>query len=324
MSLEAPLPPLVSSTGTHEDTMTTLPDLIATSWAQHADDPAGVWQRLPAALDLVDAPTQLPQLAALALHVGAEHLGRNAPTLTFLDQLLQHPACEPQGPSGQAVLRAKASLLLVTGDDDAFAECLERGHPGCDTPLASTQIRVLAVAATTLAGQGRLTDALAQFHRALALADQGLRPDDPAARTLAITANNLACELEELPERSHDHDTLLRLAATTARRFWEVAGDGSNVMLAEYRLCKTHLALREPDAALTHARHAVALCDTHDLSPDLRLFAHEALALAHHAANDTANAHHARHTAHTLLDQLPPSERAYAQATLDDLDRLLS
>jgi hypothetical protein len=280
--------------------------------------------RLPEGIALAGEPDHLPPLAALIVHVAGEHLGRWRDGLDLLARLADLPAFDPEEAAGKAVLRSRAILDLCAGEDAAFASDLERGHPGGDLPFESTRVRVLAVAAAALAGQGRLDEAAARFREAAELAGYGPARDDPAARALAITGNNLACELEERPGRTPAEDDLLELAAKTARRFWEIAGDWVNVKIAEYRLSMTYLALGRPADALAHAKTSLEICDANEAGPGDRFFCHEALARAHHASGDAGAAAAARDEAAVCLDGVREDMRDYARETLDRLNARLA
>lgn len=300
------------------DATPTIEALVRQGWADHERDPVGVLGRLAEALPRADAPAQVPALAALIVHVAGEHLGRWADGLTLLDALAGGSAHDPAAAEGKALLRSQAALLLCAGERAAAEDAMTRGHPD-DLPHASTRARVLAVAASALAGQRRTSDAAALLEEALAAAGDGLEPADPAARALAVTGNNLACALEERPDRAPDEDHLLELAARTARRFWELAGGWMEVERAEYRLAMTMLALGRPAEALTHAAACLAGCEGNQAGPDELLFAYEALARARQAAGDEAGAAAARAQVAARVDQVDPSLRDQARETLAKL-----
>lgn len=292
-------------------------DLVRQGWADHERDPGGVLERVGAALPRVDAAAQVPGLAALIVHVAGEHLGRWSDGLDLLERLAAR-ADDPASSEGQALLRARATLLVCAGER-ARGDALVDLASGGDLPPASTRVRVLAVAASALAGQRQTRTAMSTFHEALTLAGYGPDASDPAARALAITGNNLACALEERVERTPDEDHLLELAARTARRFWEVAGGWVEVERAEYRLARTLLALGRPQEALAHARACLTTCEANGAGPDELLFAHEVLTLVHRAADraDAAAEHRARVAALAL--EVPPDLRELAASTLANL-----
>ncbi|HBP22174.1 MAG TPA: hypothetical protein DEA08_30885 [Planctomycetes bacterium] len=306
------------------ETTTHLSQVIQQGWADHADDAAGVFERLAPALELVQAPEDLPGLAALITHVAGEHLGRWGEGLTLLEQLAAHPACDLASDPGRAVLRSQAVLQLGAGELAAAEELLTRAHAGSPLPEASTRARVLAVTASALAGQGRAGEAGRAFDEALGLLSYGPGKDDPAARALAITGNNLACELEERAERSPEEDALLERAALAARTWWEVAGSWNNVQIAEYRLAMTYLALGRPTSAAEHAAKCLELCRANAAGPGDLLFAHEVNARAAHAKGDQEAAQRERDLAHAALAEVGEGLRSYAEQTLNKLDAALA
>ena len=58
-------------------------------WADHGNDPQGVYDRLAEGLALAASPGDLPALAGLIVHVAGEHLGRWADGDALLADLLE-------------------------------------------------------------------------------------------------------------------------------------------------------------------------------------------------------------------------------------------
>ncbi|MEZ0228788.1 MAG: hypothetical protein ACAI25_09200 [Planctomycetota bacterium] len=256
--------------------------LVEQGWAEHEKDSAGVLARCEGAIPEVTEAKHLPGLAALLVHVAGEHLGEWKRGLSALDRMMSLPVVKAGTAEAQALLRSRATLLLASGDRATADEVIARAQTA-GLPVASTRIRVLAVAASALAGQKQVEAGVALFEEALSLAAYGPDKADPAARALAVTGNNLACSLEEKKVRTPAEDRLLELAARTGRRFWEVAGTWIEVERAEYRLAMTCLALGRAKDAVTHANECLALCEKNGADAGELFFANEALARAHKA-----------------------------------------
>ena len=300
-----------------------LKELVQTGWRDHGDDAESVWTRLPEGLALVENGGDALMLSSLALHVAGEHLGLWDEGLRFLERVRDEtPAGEDEG-TRRALARQAAVLEHCAGREPERDARMEEGRDP-DRPAGSTDARVLAIASSALSGQRRGEEATAAFRRALEAASYGPASDDPAARALAVTANNLACELEERPDRDAEDDALLREAAHAARRFWEIAGDWRNVKIAEYRLAKTHLALGEPATALEHAATSLRLCDENDGGPVDRFFAHEVMALARRAAGEPEAAREQRDAAAARLAEIDDEgNRQWCGGELEKLDAAL-
>jgi tetratricopeptide (TPR) repeat protein len=302
-----------------------LMEFVQKGWADHAEDEEGVFARLPEGLGLVTEAAHIPPLAALTVHVGGEHLGRWDDALGLLDRMGDNELLEAGSAEDKALRRSMAILHLGAGRQEAFEECLAQGATGGDVPAASDRIRVLAVASSALAAQKRTDEAIARFEEALSLAEYGPVKGDPAAQALAITGNNLACELEEVGERSDAETRLMKTAAETGRRFWEIAGTWTNVERAEYRLAMTHLAAGDAAQALIHAGLCLAVCEENAADAGERFFAHEALAKAQHASGDADAATASRSSAATCLDEIEDEGfRGYCAGELSKLDAVLS
>lgn len=289
-------------------------DYIQQAWGRHGDDPAAVLASFEEGLGLVGAASDIIGLSGLVVHVAGEHLGRYNDGARLLDRLGAHPAGDAE--SGRAVARGQATLALAAGDP-AGAARWEDAARGGDLPAASDGARIRAAAAAVLAGQGRLDEAARLFDEAVGLAAYGPGPADPAARALAVTANNLAASLEERPDRDAGADALMVRAAREARRFWEIAGTWQHVERAEYRLSRSLLAAGQPIEAERHARICLEICAREGAGPEERFFGYEALALALGASRRSREAGEARREMEGLLEQVPDDWREYCREALE-------
>jgi len=246
---------------------------LSQSWDEHASDAVGVAERLAAAgPSLVTGDAQVAALANLVHHVHGEHLGRWADGRALLQSLAAHPACTAEGAAGAALQRFQASLALCEASADGRAAM-----------SVSDRIRVTALAAASLSERDSAR-ASALFSEALAEADHsGLDAADPSNRALAVTANNLACTLEEKTGRSAAERALMIAAAQAARRFWAIAGGWLETERAEYRLAMTWLQAGDPAQARHHAQQCLAIVEANGSAPLERSFGNEALALAERA-----------------------------------------
>lgn len=296
-------------------------ELIQQGWRDHADDPEGVLQRLAQAVpDPARSPGDRARLAHLIAHVAGDHLGRWGEGLSLLEGLSAAEHVSPDTAPGRSLLRSRAALLLGADRGVEAEAVLERaGEP--DQPSASARVRVFATAAAALAQQGQIARARQLLAEATEAAAYGPTAADPAARSLAITGNNLALTLEELPDREPAQTELMKTAAALARTWWAVAGDWRNVMLAEVRLCATHLAAGEPSIALAHAREAMSLTEgAQAAGPDDRIAALLALAEAQQRLGARAEARVQLTSARGLLGQLEPELAGWYRPLLERLE----
>ena len=202
----------------------TLSEFVGQGWAQHGNDAEGVFARLPEGVSLIAEAKELPQLAGLVVHVAGEHCGKWEDGVSLLRQLTEHAVFDGASPEGKTIWRSMAVLHHCAGDLAERDACMERGRSAEDAAV-SDEIRLLAVSASALAGQHRTGEAIESFTRALDLASYGPGKDDPAARALAITGNNLAAELGGKSDRTDEESRLMLEAAQAGRRFWEIAGN---------------------------------------------------------------------------------------------------
>lgn len=303
----------------------TFDEFVRNGWQDHVEDPEGVFARLPGGVRLVTEPRHLPAFAGLVVHVAGEHLGRWADGIALFESVAGLPVFDPASPEGKGLRRAQAVLHRCAGDSQAEARCLAAGRSGGDLPEASDRIRVLATAAAALIAQKRLADGRRDFEEAVALAAYGPTKSDPAARALAVTANNLAAALEERPTLSPDERGLMLRAAEVARRFWGIAGGWQEAERAEYRLAQSHVKAGDAPAALRHAKACLAIVSANGNDAGEAFFGHEAMARAHLAAGNRAAARSERETMAALLPTIVDDGfRVSCGEDLSKLDALLS
>lgn len=299
-------------------------DFIGSLWNDHAGDPAGVLRRCEEGVALLQSAGDVMALARITTHVAGEHLGLWQDGMRLLTKIRMSEVCQPGEAADKAVAQNLASLALCAGDDESAQRYTAQGLSGGAIPQESDRVRILAVAAAALAGQKRTGEAVGRFQQALSLASYGPTKDDPAARSLAITGNNLAYGLEEQAERTFAETELMILAAKTARRYWEVAGTWLEVERAEYRLAMSMIAAGRPDQAIQHAKTCLDLCEDNAAVPYEQFYGREILARAHFAAGDVVSAKIARDQAAALLPVLKDEVVQDCRSALDRLDKTLS
>jgi hypothetical protein len=297
--------------------------IVQTLWQQHATDAAGVAARLTAeALPQIAAPAHVEAAARLAVHVYGEHLGRWRDGVAWVEGLLALPAAKAAAPEAlDGVHRGVATLLHCAGDLAAAEAALARCTATRAHAAASNRVAMLAVATSALASQKRVAEAVRTFHDAFAAAEYGPQKGDPAARALAVTGNNLAADLELAPERDAETTALMRLAAETARRYWEIAGGWVEVSRAEYRLAATYAAAGDLAAARRAAATCMAMCVANDAAAGDLLYAHEIAARVALAEGDASAAERGLAAAREQLARIPEDGREWYVGDVEALAR---
>jgi hypothetical protein len=303
----------------------TLDEFVSQGWMDHATDAEGVMARLNQGVGMLTEARQLPALAGLITHVAGEHLGRWGDGITLLEALTATPAFDSSTPEGKAVIRSQAILHRCDGNRAEEERCFAASKTGGATPEASDRIRVLSVAASAMLGQKRLVEAARDFDAAVALASYGPGSNDPAARSLAVTGNNLAIEFENRPTLSREEIDLMLRAARAGREFWAIAGSWKEVERAEYRLAMSHIKAGNAETALVHARRCLAVVEENGTDPGEAFFAQEAVARAQLAAEQLGAARDARAAMAELLPKVTDeSFRKYCAGELAKLDEALA
>jgi len=302
----------------------TLDEFVSKSMEQHTADAEGVFARLPEGVALVSEPAHLPPLAHVISHVSGEHLARWADGIALLESLERLPVFDAATPQGKAVLRQKAVLHRCAGDVESSERFLAAAAVGGDVPAASDRIRMLAIASTAFAFQGRMDEARRDFEEAVALAAYGPTKEDPAARALGVTAHNIAVTFENRDAPTDDERALMLRGAFVSREFWRIAGGPTEAGLAEYRLAMSHLKAGDAATALTHANEYLRIADDNGKEPGDVFFAHEAIARSHLAAGDVAAARAERAAMNDVLPTIADETfRAVCAGELAKLDAAL-
>ena len=313
-------PPATMRTLTAHPGLSMFDDFLKTAWQRHADHPQDVYDGLTDGISTVKEPGQAGKMAALVVHVAGEHMGRWSDGQGLLSHMLTSDVDDPAG--NKSIYRCKAILFHCSDEHEKRDEALIQG--ASDNPEGSDKVRILSTAASALLGQDRIEDAMSAFNEALANADYSPSAEDPASRALAIAGNNMAAALEERPNLEGPARELLKTAAHTARKFWEVAGNWLNVERAEYRLAMTHLALTDAALAREHAQNCLDICTENSADALEHFFAHEALAKAYHTGGNTNSAKVSRDFAAEQVPLAPENLRSWLAGELTKLDAHLA
>ncbi len=280
---------------------------LGQAWTDHATQPQQVADGFSMGASLMNSEEDLPQLVHLITHVMGEHLGQWEAGEVFLNSLKSNQFFVAGSDSEKAIKRAVASLRLAGGD----TEILENFE-------TSDQIRICAVAASALNNKN-IDQAQALFSQAMTLAEKGLDKNDPAARALAVTGNNLAATLEERSSRTPGETKLMISAAHAGRKFWELAGTPVEVQSAEYRLAMTYMAAGDGEKAFLHAKRCVDTGLSQAGAPLDMFYAYEVLALAERSRGNFPGFKVAGEKVQTFFSQLSAEEKSSCAGTLKKL-----
>ena len=197
-------------------------DFINKCWDNHDKNTLNVCEDLKNSLNLIDSPDKIPRYVQILLHAYTGHLGNWTSARELLHKIqnlsIFTSSLESHASQCLSVYRALAVVAYATEDKINFDRYLDLSTEEC------SDVRVYAMAANELTALGNIGKATEAFELALSRTPSNVSKDDPVARSLAISGNNLACELEEKVSRNEEEVALMITAATTARKFWEIAG----------------------------------------------------------------------------------------------------
>ncbi len=282
-------------------------EFIRTAWAEHADQPDDVAERLALSLDRVELPAHVAPFAGIVTHVFGEHLARFDDGVELLESMRRLPACHGQPEAVGVLSRGVAALRYASGEERAL-----------DVLAPQDRISVLANASGAILGQFEFGRAIAAYDEALRLAEK-FGPNPRAQRSLAVAGNNLAAGLEEKVDRSPSETEGMLRAAKAALKYWALAGSWLEVERAEYRLTRSLLRAGQPDGAIEHARQCIAICAANNASAFERFFGEAVLGIAHRSAGDRAGFETSRERALALFAQVPDDEQQWCSPELKEL-----
>lgn len=282
-------------------------EFIRTAWAEHADQPDDVAERLALSLDRVELPAHVAPFAGIVTHVYGEHLARFDDGVELLESMRRLPACHGQAEAIGVLSRSVAALRYASGEERAL-----------DVLAPQDRISVLANASGAILGRNDFGRAIAAYDQALALAMKH-RPEARAQRSLAVAGNNLASSLEEKADRSASETEGMLRAAEAALKYWALAGTWLEVERAEYRLTRSLLQAGQAGAAIEHARQCLAVCAANDAPAFERFFGEAVLAIAQRSVGDQAGFSTSRERALALFSQVPDDEQQWCAPELKEL-----
>ncbi len=232
-------------------------------WAKHETESEFVAKKLEDSQNVVTNENELASYVGIVVHTLGGHLGEWQRGIDLLESL-KELKLENKDP----IIRGQAILAL--GMNDCKNKYLDMVT---DDQMAS----VYSHAATELLNQDQNQKAKTFLDKALSLVPNDLDNTNSLAKSLAISTNNMACALEEKNELSLEDSELMILCATTARKYWEVAGSWVEVERAEYRLAMSHLKAKNFDKAYMHATQCLEICTKNKADEFELFFAHEVL-----------------------------------------------
>ena len=282
-------------------------EFIRTAWAEHADQPDDVAERLALSLDRVELPAHVAPFAGIVTHLYGEHLARFDDGVELLESVRRLPACNGQPEALGILSRGVAALRYASGEVHAL-----------DVLAPQDRMTVLANASGAILGQRDFGRAIAAYDEALRLALKH-RPEARAQRSLAAAGNNLASSLEEKADRSNSETEGMLRAAEAALQYWALAGTWLEVERAEYRLTRSLLQAGQASAAIEHARQCIAVCAAHDAPAFERFFGEAVLALAQRSAGEQAGFIASRQHALALFALVPDAEQQWCAPELKEL-----
>jgi hypothetical protein len=282
------------------------------AWNDHASDSLKVSKTFNEGLEMVETAEQLNDMAVLINHVMGTHLGQWQAGIVLLQSLHQHKAFSSETEAAKTVHRAVAALGLANNPQGNLQEHSQ-----------SEQIRILAMSSAALVDFD-VPRAHTLMKQAVGMAETSLDAKDPANRSLAVSGNNMASQLEEKPNRSADETDLMIFAARMARKYWEIAGTPVNVLLAEYRMAKSLLQAQQAEKARHHAQTCLEMCEANKGEAHHFFQGYEALAMTEKALGNQIGFQAALNQAQKHFEAIKVDFQSWYAKDLDQLRAAVS
>lgn len=132
--------------------------------------------------------------------------------------------------------------------------------------------------------------------------------DKTAHRTYAAQFFNAVWDLLDRKDRSPADDLQMIHLAHASRAHWQFAGGPREWAIGEWQIARVHAVLGRAEGALTHAKMALTLAETHDLGPFMVACGVESMARALSVAGLPEQAAAQRVRALALCDQIADAE----------------
>jgi hypothetical protein len=99
-------------------------------------------------------------------------------------------------------------------------------------------------------------------------------------KKMAVEFFNETWKLLDKPDRTSEEDTRMIHLAHASCLHWQLVGTAENFAIGEWQVSRVHAVLRQPDAALYHAKRSLDIAGRNNLGPFNIACGHEAVARA--------------------------------------------
>ena len=243
-------------------------EYLSVAWSTHATDPRKVADEFKQNFNLMESADDVMSMTRLIVHVCGEHLGEWTKGIELLRKLKNNATINDPSEMNRYM------AILNLGNNP---------YTSIDNFSPSDQARIYASTSSALANLGGLKNSEKFLKLASEIISTQLSSEDAANKALAMAGNNIACSLEDKIERDGAEVQLMILAATLARKYWEIAGTWKEVERAEYRLSKTFFKAGIFDKSLIHAKNCLEINSQNQNEALEVFFGLEALALVEKA-----------------------------------------
>ncbi len=281
------------------------------AWNIHGKNPEDVARDLSNGVRLVVNRDQAEKMARLIGHLFTDHVKDFEMGLGWLEQLA-HQTQDSINNNSSLVGRQARSFRMAMGHEIDLSELTVSGR-----------VQVLAQAAAAAMAVGNWDKTQAWLRQAALIARDELLSTDPVHRTLAVVANNVAAEIEEMAASDLRRSGFGVESAQIARVHWEKAGTWLETGRSEYRICKSALAQGDVRQAERAAQNYLEICERHKADALEVFFACEAQFEVARAEGQGSAAQSWFERAKTTFQEISETDRLWVQGTMNQIEKNL-
>ena len=280
----------------------TFKEYLSDAWSIHATEPKKIADEFKQHFNLMESEDDVMAITRLIVHVCGEHLGEWTRGIELLRKLKNNATIKDPSEMNRYM------AILNLGNNP---------YTSIDNFSPSDQARIYASTASALTHLGGLKNAEKFLKLASEIISTQLPKEDAANKALAMAGNNIACSMEDKSQLDNSEVQLMILAATLARKHWEIAGTWKEVERAEYRLARSYLKAGQLNESLQHAKTCLEINSQNNNEALEVFFGLEALALVLKELKNPEGFNDALEKMKATYSQLSNEDQVQYKTTLD-------
>lgn len=283
--------------------------LLQSATEEASRDPASAFDRFEELFNKSCSEDEVQQVCSFASNLGGAALGRFEDTITFLKQLLTHPAVDyVESETRRSIHRAIAVMHYCLGNDNEAQE-----HQQFGVQNASEHCRLAIMSANTLVARQRFQEAVPHLKLSAALSSE-VAEDDEILKQVAAVGMNISRLVEA---QLNICKNVYEQASYASKEAWKRDSDWQVQHKALYQYAKALLQCGKPTQTLDVVQQMMRLEREHKAGPMEQFFSAALASRAQTARGQTKIASQALAACEQMIQQIPEAQRDQAQKVLE-------